>query len=43
MLFVFLGMSRDLDIAAFVFPASRFAFLGYIFIGIMKTALLALV
>ena len=42
-LLILLSMSRDLDIAAFVLPAPRFAFLGPLAALIMKTALLALI
>ena len=41
-LFIFLGVSCDLDIATFMLPAPCLALLGPFFIGIMKTALLAL-
>ena len=36
-------MSRDLDIAAFMLPTPRLAFLSLFLLGIVKTALLALV
>ena len=36
-------MSRDLDVTTLMFPAPRLAFLGHLFLGIVKTALLALV
>ncbi len=42
-LFILLGVSRDLDIATFVFSAPRLAFLGPLAIFIVKTALRALV
>jgi hypothetical protein len=36
-------MSSDFDIATFVLPAPRLAFIRQFFLGIVKTALLALI
>ena len=40
---IFLGMSRDLDVATFMLPAPRLAFLRPFLLGIVKPALLTLI